>query len=72
MLGIVAVVGINTIMKGLAFQLPSFSTVVVSLHLSPQTLLITLGLAVVMGIIGGFFPARRAAQLHVIDALRRG
>ncbi|MBI3795780.1 MAG: ABC transporter permease [Deltaproteobacteria bacterium] len=71
-LGIGALMLINVLMHGVAFQLPSFSTVVVSLRLSPLSLLIALGLALLMGIAGGFFPARRAAKLRVTDALRRG
>ena len=62
---------INTLLQGVALQLPSSSTVVVHLHLSPLSLLVTFGLALLMGVVGGFFPARRAAQLSVIEALRR-
>ena len=62
---------INQLMQGVAFQLPSFSTAVVSLRLSPAIFLTSLTLAVAMGIIGGLFPARRAARLRVTDALRR-
>ncbi|MBI3246110.1 MAG: ABC transporter permease [Deltaproteobacteria bacterium] len=71
-LGIGTVFAINRLMQGLAFQLPSFSTVVVSLRVSPTSLLIAFGLAVLMGLVGGFFPARRAAKLQVTEALRKG
>ncbi len=71
-LGLGALILINTLMQGVAFQLPSFSTVVVSLRLSPLSLLIAFGLAILMGVVGGFFPARRAAKLRVTEALRRG
>lgn len=71
-LGIGTIFAINRLMQGLAFQLPSFSTVVVSLRVSPTSLLIAFGLAVFMGLVGGFFPARRAAKLQVTEALRKG
>jgi ABC-type antimicrobial peptide transport system permease subunit len=71
-LGVGAVLLVNRILQGVAFQLPSFSTVVVSLQVSPASLVIALALAVTMGVVGGFFPARRAAKLRVTEALRRG
>jgi ABC-type lipoprotein release transport system permease subunit len=71
LLGISAVMLVNRVMQGVAFQLPSFSTAVVTLRLAPFSLLVALGLAVVMGILGGFLPARRAARLRVTEALRR-
>jgi ABC-type antimicrobial peptide transport system permease subunit len=71
-LGVGAVLLVNRIMQGVAFQLPSFSTVVVSLQVAPASLVIAFVLAVAMGVVGGFFPARRAARLQVIEALRRG
>ena len=71
LLGAGAVTLVNVLMQGVAFQLPSFSTAVVTLRLSPFILLVALGLAVLMGLLGGFLPARRAARLRVTDALRR-
>jgi putative ABC transport system permease protein len=71
LLGVVAVELVNRFMQGVAFQLPSFSTAVVTLRVSSLALLVAFGLAVVMGIVGGFFPARRASRLRVTEALRR-
>jgi ABC-type lipoprotein release transport system permease subunit len=71
-LGVCALFLVNTLLQGVAFQLPSLSTVVVSLHVSPTSLVIAFGLSLLMGIGGGFFPARRAATLRVTEALRRG
>ena len=65
------VVLVNAILKGVAFQLPSFSTVMINLHFSANTLLITFLLAALMGVLGGFLPAWRAAHLGVTEALRR-
>ena len=70
-LGIAAVALVNQLMHGVAFQLPSFSTAVVTLRVSSETLLLALVLAFVMGIVGGLLPARRAARLRVTEALRR-
>jgi ABC-type lipoprotein release transport system permease subunit len=69
-LGASAIFLINAAINGVAFNLASFSTAVVTLRLSPIILVIAFLLAMAMGLFGGFFPARRAARLSVVDALR--
>lgn len=48
----------------------SFSEIAFTFRVTPGLLLAGLAFAVVMGVIGGFFPARRAAKLPVVQALR--
>jgi putative ABC transport system permease protein len=48
----------------------SFSEIAFAFRVTPQLLLAGLIFAVVMGVVGGFFPARRASRLPVIQALR--
>jgi ABC-type lipoprotein release transport system permease subunit len=48
----------------------SFSEIAFAFRVTPQLLLAGLVFAVVMGLVGGFFPARRASKLPVIQALR--
>jgi ABC-type antimicrobial peptide transport system permease subunit len=38
--------------------------------LSPGVVLVSYGIAVAIGVVAGFFPARRAARLDPIEALR--
>ncbi len=40
-------------------------------RLSPMILLVALLLSALMGVFGGLLPARRAARMRVIEALRR-
>jgi len=48
----------------------SFSEIAFAFRVTPQLLLAGILFAVVMGLVGGFFPARRASKLPVIQALR--
>ena len=48
----------------------SFSEIAFNFRVTPALLLAGLIFSVVMGVIGGFFPARRAAKLPVVQALR--
>jgi putative ABC transport system permease protein len=48
----------------------SFSEIAFSFRVTPLLLGFGLIFAVVMGVIGGFFPALRAARLQVVQALR--
>jgi ABC-type lipoprotein release transport system permease subunit len=48
----------------------SFSEIAFSFRVTPALLVAGLVFAVVMGLVGGFFPARRAATLPVVQALR--
>jgi len=48
----------------------SFSEIAFNFRVTPGLLLAGLIFAVVMGVLGGFFPARRAANLPVVQALR--
>lgn len=48
----------------------SFSEIAFSFRITPGLLLAGLGFALVMGVLGGFFPARRAARMPVVQAIR--
>ncbi len=48
----------------------SFSELEFSFALSPSIVVTSLFFALLMGLVGGFFPARRAARLKIVDALR--
>ncbi len=48
----------------------SFSELAFSFRITPTLLLYGLSFAIVMGVVGGFFPARRAAKLPVVQVLR--
>ncbi|HYD52019.1 MAG TPA: FtsX-like permease family protein [Gemmatimonadaceae bacterium] len=48
----------------------SFSEIAFSFRVTPGLLLAGFLFAVVMGVLGGFFPARRAARMEVVSALR--
>jgi ABC-type lipoprotein release transport system permease subunit len=48
----------------------TFSELAFSFDLSPSIIITTLIFAIAMGIVGGFFPAVRAARLNIVNALR--
>ena len=48
----------------------SFSEIAFSFRITPALLLAGVGFAVVMGIVGGFFPAWRASRMAVVRAIR--
>jgi ABC-type lipoprotein release transport system permease subunit len=56
---------------GVAFGAATFTTSVIELRVGPGDLVWAFGLALVIGLAGGVFPARRAARLRPVDALRR-
>ena len=47
----------------------SFTQVVFSFHLSPALVAEGIGLALVVGLIGGLFPALRAARMPIVAGL---
>jgi len=48
----------------------SFSELAFRFTLTPRIVLSSFAFALLMGIVGGFLPAVRAARLNIIDALR--
>jgi putative ABC transport system permease protein len=48
----------------------SFSEIAFSFNMTPWIVLISFGFALLMGIVGGFFPAIRASRLNIVNALR--
>ena len=48
----------------------SFSEIAFTFRVTPRLLLAGMAFAVVMGLVGGYFPARRAARMAVVQALR--
>jgi ABC-type lipoprotein release transport system permease subunit len=48
----------------------SFSELAFSFRVTPGLLLAGMAFALVMGLVGGYFPARRAAKMAVVQALR--
>jgi putative ABC transport system permease protein len=50
----------------------TFSQVVFNFAVTPALLLQGIGAALLIGLVGGVFPAIRAARLPVVNALREG
>ncbi len=50
----------------------SFSEIAFAFRITPMTLVIGLGFAVVMGLLGGLLPSLRASRLPITSALREG
>jgi ABC-type antimicrobial peptide transport system permease subunit len=48
----------------------SFSELAFSFTLTPRIIVTSMLFAVLMGVVGGFLPAVRAARLSIVDALR--
>ena len=48
----------------------TFAEIAFSFTLTPRIVMLSLGFALVMGFVGGFLPAFRAARLRIVDALR--
>jgi putative ABC transport system permease protein len=71
LLAVVATVAITAALHGVAINLMTFTTATVGLHVSAQNALLALLLALLLGFAGGVAPARRAARLSPVEALRR-
>ena len=56
---------------GLNLNQATFSEITFSFRFGPRVLLQGMGLAIVMGLVGGLFPAIRAIRLEITDALRQ-
>ncbi|HET8713280.1 MAG TPA: FtsX-like permease family protein [Gemmatimonadales bacterium] len=69
LLGCLFALPINGIVTGTT-NWSSFSEVAFSFRITPLLLGVGIAFAVLMGVIGGFFPALRAARLQVVQALR--
>ena len=48
----------------------TFAELAFTFTLTPPIVVASLGFALVMGFVGGFLPAARAARLKIVDALR--
>jgi putative ABC transport system permease protein len=49
----------------------SFSEIAFAFRVTPRLLMYGMVFSVVMGLVGGFLPARRAAKQHVVEAWRQ-
>jgi putative ABC transport system permease protein len=67
--GIILMLPFNGMTTGTSNQV-TFSEVVFSLQLTPTVIASAVGFAVIMGLIGGIFPAWHAARQNILNALR--
>jgi len=63
---------VSSALGGIGFGAATFTTNVIQLRVGPSDLAAALGLALVIGLVGGLAPARRAAGLRPVEALRKG
>jgi putative ABC transport system permease protein len=71
--GGIAGIAAASLMQWVSFSTTNFQTfseLAFSFTLTPGIAVSSLAFAVVMGLLGGFLPAARAARLSIVDALR--
>jgi putative ABC transport system permease protein len=68
-LGCILVLPLNNITTGIG-SFVTFSEISFNFNVSPQIMLAGLVFAIIMGTLGGFFPARSAARKEILTALR--
>jgi putative ABC transport system permease protein len=69
LVGCLLVLPLNNITTGIG-SFVTFSEIAFNFRVSPEIMLIGVGFALVMGAIGGLFPARMAARKEILVALR--
>jgi len=69
LLGCLLVLPLNNITTGMT-SATSFSEIAFDFRAGPEIMAIGVGFALIMGAIGGFFPARSAAKKEILTALR--
>ncbi len=62
---------LSRVLGGVGFGAATFTTSVIELRVGPADLLLGLGLSLAIGLVGGWFPAHRAARLAPVEALRK-
>jgi len=70
-LAVGAAAALTAVLNGIAVNLSTFSTAVVGLRVSAGNVGLAFVMAALLGLSGGLLPARRAAGLSPVEALRR-
>jgi ABC-type lipoprotein release transport system permease subunit len=63
---------VSALLGGIGFAVNTFSTSVIEISVGLGDCLVALLLSLAIGLVGGFFPAVRAAGLRPVEALRKG
>ena len=69
LLGCILVLPLNNITTGIG-SFVTFSEISFNFRVSPEIMGIGVAFALIMGALGGFFPARSAAKTEILTALR--
>jgi ABC-type antimicrobial peptide transport system permease subunit len=69
LLGCVLVLPLNNITTGIG-SFVTFSEISFNFRVSPEIMAVGVAFALIMGALGGFFPARSAAKTEILSALR--